>query len=131
MRKQAVYVMILCLAAATAAHAQYGQGGQGGGGGRGGGRGARNHPAPAPSASAPAPAALKPVDTIQIIGVIRAIDPAHDRPTIDYEPVDALSWPAGSNAFVVSKTAMLQGAKVGEKVRFTLESQQIASLTAY
>jgi Cu/Ag efflux protein CusF len=45
--------------------------------------------------------------------------------------VDALDWPAGTMPFVVAKPALLDGATVGEKVRFKLESQQISELTAY
>ena len=105
----------------------------GGGGGHGGGHGGRSKSAPAEPSSTPAPAATpeKPVNSIQIVGVIKAIDPGADRVTIAYEDVQALNWPAGTMPFQVSKTALLKGASVGEKVRFTLESQQIASLTPY
>lgn len=109
-----------------------GGGGMGGGGGHSG-HGGRSKSPPADPSATPAPAATpeKPVSSIQIVGVIKAIDPATDRVTIAYEDVQALNWPAGTMPFQVSKTALLKGASVGEKVRFTLESQQIASLTPY
>jgi Cu/Ag efflux protein CusF len=71
------------------------------------------------------------VGSIDIIGVIKAIDPNNNRVTIAYEDVEALNWPAGTMPFVVSKTALLKAASVGEKVRFRLESQQISALTPY
>ena len=74
---------------------------------------------------------LTPLNKIQITGVIRAIDPATDRITIAYEPVDALNWPAGTMPFEVSNTALLKAAPVGSRVHFKLESQQISELTPY
>jgi Cu(I)/Ag(I) efflux system protein CusF len=68
---------------------------------------------------------------IEIVGVIKAIDPEASRITIAYEPVDALDWPAGTMPFVVSKPALLTAAAVGQKVRFRLESQQITDLTPF
>jgi Cu/Ag efflux protein CusF len=71
------------------------------------------------------------VSSIEIIGVIKAIDADANRITIAYEDVEGLNWPAGTMPFVVSKTELLKGASVGEKVRFKLESQQISALTPY
>lgn len=78
----------------------------------------------------PAPP-LKATSTIEIIGVIKAIDASNNRVTIAYDDVEALSWPAGTMPFVVSKAELLKGASVGEKVRFKIESQQISSLAPY
>ena len=139
MTKRILPILAVYLMAAGAAHAQFGGGaggaggGSGGGGGKHGGRG--NHspsstPA-SPSNPDPAPARLKPVDQSEIIGVIRAIDPASGRVTIAYDAVDARGWPAGTMPFAVAKTELLKDAAVGEKVRFKLESQQISSLRAY
>jgi len=132
MAKRVVSIVIVCVMAATAAHAQVGGGGRGGGGGHGG-RGGGSHPAPTDptSSNAPARAAPKPVSSIEIVGVIKAIDAANSRVTIAYEAVEALGWPAGTMPFVVSKTALLRDATVGEKVRFTLDSEQISSLSPY
>ena len=72
-----------------------------------------------------------PADKADIIGVVKAIDPAADRVTIAYQPVEALNWPAGVMPFVVAKSALLNEVAVGEKVRFRLESQQIYVLQAF
>jgi len=124
MLKRAAPLFLICLVAANAAQAQS-SGGRGHGGGRGG------HP-PGGSASAPraAPAA-KPFAEPEIIGVVKLIDPDAGRITIAYEPVDALDWPAGTQPFVVSRTSLLKDLTVGEKVRFKLESQQIASIRPF
>ena len=124
MLKRAAPLFLICLVAANAAQAQS-SGGRGHGGGRGG------HP-PGGSASAPrvAPAA-KPFAEPEIIGVVKVIDPDAGRITIAYEPVDALDWPAGTQPFVVSRTSLLKDLTVGEKVRFKLESQQIASIRPF
>ena len=138
--------IFLATAAFTTAQAQYGGGGMGGGGmggggmgggGMGGGHRGANRPAPSTdSGPDPAPAPepvhpLTPLNKIQIVGVIKAIDPVSDRITIAYEPVDALNWPAGTMPFGVANTALLKNATVGEKVRFKLESQQISDLAPY
>ena len=147
MSKRVALMVAMFLAAASAAHAQYGGGGMGGGGmggggmggggmGGGGGHGGRGKRTQAPPsnptpAATPKPTAAKPVSSIEIVGVIKSIDPNTDRVTIAYEDVPALSWPAGTMPFAVAKSELLKGASVGEKVRFTLDSQQIETLRAY
>jgi Cu/Ag efflux protein CusF len=129
MLKRILCCLAICALAASVAQAQTDGGGGGrhgrrhGGGGGGGGQ-------TAPSSSAPAKPE-KPVNQIEIIGVVKAIDPQAGRVTIDYEPVDALNWPRGSMPFVVSKPDLLQGVSVGEKVRFKLDSQQVSELKPY
>jgi Cu/Ag efflux protein CusF len=118
---------LICLLAATAAYAQGGGGhGRGGGGGQGG---------KSPSGSSPAPAVSKrsptPVNQLEIIGVIKAIDREAGRLTIAYEPVEALNWPAGVQPFPVAKTALLDGATVGEKIRFNVDSGQVSALKPF
>ena len=125
MLKRLIPLLVICLAAATAAQAQSG-GGHGRGGG-GGGRGGGQHG----SASAPPAPAAKPFAEPEIIGVVKAVDLEAGRVTIAYEPVEALSWPAGTQPFVVSKTALLKDVTAGEKVRFTLESQQISAIRPF
>ena len=125
MFKRFIPVLTICLMAATAAHAQ------GGGGGRRGGGGGQRTQTPSspstPAASGPTrPAA--PAGKTQITGVVQAIDSPNDRVTIAYEANDALNWPEGSNTFVVAKNELLKDVTVGEKVRFTLDSQQISTL---
>lgn len=111
-----------------------GGGGGGGGGGRHGGhRGgqSQNGDKPAQTSKAPKPEPEKPVNQIEIVGVVKALDPATDRITISYEPVEALGWPAGSMPFVAGKSAMLQTVTVGQKVRFKLDSQQISEIKPF
>jgi Cu/Ag efflux protein CusF len=128
--KRLAPVLAVCLMAATAAHAQFGGGG-GGGGHRGGGKHSSPNPsAPSPSNAAPTPAP-KPQGKVEIVGVITAIDPQAERITIAYDAVEALNLPAGTRPFVVSKDALLKDASVGEKVRFSLESQQISDLKPF
>jgi Cu(I)/Ag(I) efflux system protein CusF len=71
------------------------------------------------------------LNKIEIVGVVRAIDPEAGRVTIGYDPVEALNWPAGTMPFAVSKADVLKGVTIGEKVRFRLESQKIVDLQAF
>ena len=126
MSKRVVPILIVGLMlAATAAHAQ-----SRGGGGRGG-NGGRSSSSSSSSTTASLTPAQPPLNKIEIVGVIKAIDPAAGRVTIAYEPVEALDWPAGTMPFAVSKPALLEGVTVGEKVSFKLESQQISELSAF
>ncbi|HLZ76900.1 copper-binding protein [Phenylobacterium sp.] len=105
--------LLVCLLAAGAASAQ-----PGGGRGRGGG-------GPPPSAPKKRPV------TPEFIGVVKSIDAATGRLTISYDPVEVINWPAGTQPFPVAKSAMLEGVTVGEKVRFTLDSGEIATLKPF
>ena len=134
MSKRILPILAILLIAATAAQAQGRGGGGGGGGGRGGGRGGGGGQSRAPSTpKADAPPAPPPtaVNQIEMVGVIKAIDPDANRITIAYEPVEALNWPAGTQPFPVGKAAVYEGATVGEKVRFKLDSHQISDLRPY
>jgi len=138
MTKTALSGLALCLLFATTASAQSmggGGGGFGGGGGGGhhghGGQGVAPSTSSAPPAAPGAPARSVAPDKADIIGVIKAIDPATDRVTIEYQANDALNWPAGTTPFVVAKSALLKDVAVGEKVRFRLESQQVYVLQPY
>jgi len=119
MPKRLLPIAVICLVAASAAVAQPGGRSRGGGGGRGGG-----------SAAAPARPA-KAFAAPDLIGVVKAIDVATGRVTIAYEASEALNWPAATQPFPVSKTALLKDLTVGEKVRFQLESEQIAAITPF
>ncbi|MGH6967457.1 MAG: copper-binding protein, partial [Phenylobacterium sp.] len=124
MLKRAAPLLMICLMAASAAQAQSGGGRGHGGGGRGG------HPqggAKPTAAGAPAKAFAQP----EIVGIVKAVDLDAGRVTIAYEPVEALDWPAGTQPFVVSKAALLKDLTVGEKIRFQLESQQIAAIRPF
>jgi hypothetical protein len=146
MRNPVAAALVIALIAATAAHAQYGgmggsggMGGMGGPGGGGGGGGHRHGGGQPPSggdsssshpAGPPAPRPV-PVSDSDIIGVVKAIDPATNRITIAYEPVLVRNWPAGTMPFAVAKPDLLTGASVGEKVRFRVDSQRIVELNPY
>jgi Cu/Ag efflux protein CusF len=117
MRRHLIPVLI-CLLAASAASAQ-----PGGGRGRGGGGGGASRPPP----SAP----KKPPATPEFIGVVKSIDAPTGRLTISYDAVEVINWPAGTQPFPVAKSAMLEGVTVGEKVRFTLDSGEIATLKPF
>ena len=127
MSNRIVPFLMVCLMVGTAAHAQ--SGGGHGRGGRGGGSSGGSASTPA-ATSASAPRSL-PMNQIEIVGVITAIDPGSDRVTIAYDAVEALNWPAGTMPFVVSKATLLTGAIVGEKVRFKLDSEQISDLKPF
>ena len=143
MSKRVLAGLAIFLMTASAAQAQYGGGMGGGGGGMGGGgmgggggppgRGGGPPPPNSPSSPMPdrPPPPATPLNKIEIVGVIKAIDPATERITIAYEPVDALNWPAGTMPFGVSHTALLKDVTVGERVRFKLQSQQISELKPY
>ena len=133
MSKRMIAALLICLAAASAAQAQYGggMGGGHGGGHRGGGR--RGPPGADPTQpGSPTPGGRQtPLAKVEIVGVVRAIDRPAGRITIAYEAVDALSWPEGTMPFAVSKTALLDAASLGQKVRLRIESQQITELEPY
>jgi Cu/Ag efflux protein CusF len=128
--------VLVVLMLASAAHAQMGGGGGmggghrggGGGGGKGGGSGGSK---PASSSNAPPSKAATPVNQLQFVGVVKAIDVPTGRITIAYEPVEAINWPAGMQPFPVAKTAMLTAATVGQKVRFNLDSGEISALAPF
>lgn len=127
MLKRAMPVLMICLMAASAAQAQ-----MGGGGGRGHGGGGRGgHPQGGAKPTAPTATAAKPFSQPEIVGVVKAIDAESGRITIAYEPVEALDWPAGTQPFAVSKSALLKDLTVGQKIRFQLESQQIAAIRPF
>ena len=115
--------LILGLAVATAALAQPGGPKGGPKGGPGGGPGGSRPPA------APHAASLR--ELLPIVGVVKAIDAQTQRITIAYEPVESLGWPAGSQPFPVSKSAMLTVVTVGEKIRFAVQGGEIAALAKF
>jgi hypothetical protein len=109
-RRFVPFLVAIGLLTATSAHAQFGK---------------------PPEAPPPPREHLDPTDQIDIVGVIQQIGPEPDRVTIAYDAVDALGWPPGQLPFVVAKADLLKGLTVGEKVRFRLESQQIADIGPY
>ena len=71
------------------------------------------------------------MNQIEIVGVILAIDADANRVTIAYDAVDELNWPHGANQFGVYKKDLLKTVRVGERIRFKLDSQQIIEMTPY
>ena len=129
MYKQIVSSLTICLTAGSLAHAQSSGGGRYAPGG-GGVSTSTSASAPATS-SAPPPVKPTPPSQIEIVGVVTAIDVKAERITIAYDAVEALNWPRGTTPFVVAKSAFLTGVTVGEKVRFKIDSQQIADLRPF
>ena len=117
MMRKVLTPLLIGLLAATAAYGQPG-------GGRGGGR-------PPGGQGGPPRRAPKPLNQLEIIGVIQAVDTTAGRVTIAYEPVEQMNWPAGAQPFPVGKSALLNGVTVGEKVRFTLDSGEITTLKPF
>jgi Cu(I)/Ag(I) efflux system protein CusF len=138
MLKRLAPILVL-LMAASVAHAQMGGGGmgggggghRGGGGGGGGGKGGGSGASKPASSNAPPAKAATPVNQLQFVGVVKAIDVPTGRITIAYEPVEAINWPAGTQPFPVAKTAMLTAATIGQKVRFNLDSGEISALAPF
>jgi hypothetical protein len=139
MMKPAIGFLAVCLMIPALASAQIdgggdgtGQGQQGQGHGHGGRHGGgQAGQAPGGKPSGPPIAPQVPVDQVQIVGVVTALDPASGRITLQYEANDALNLPAGTTPFEVSKTALMNGVTVGEKVRFRLDSHQIADIRPF
>ena len=125
MHQRIVPLLAILLVAATSAHAQSGHGH--------GGKGQSPSQGPSPTASTQtaAPKPPKPVNQIEIVGVVKAVDLEANRVTIAYEAVEGLNWPAGTMPFTAYKADLLKTVSVGEKVRFKLDSQQITDLTPY
>lgn len=79
----------------------------------------------------PPPPRAKPTNQVEMVGIVKAIDPQTQRFTIAYEAADELGLPAGMMPFPVSKAEILQSVTVGEKVRFKVESHQIYTLVPF
>jgi Cu(I)/Ag(I) efflux system protein CusF len=54
------------------------------------------------------------------VGVIKAIDTASGVVTLDHGPIKSLNWPAMTMGFKVKDKTLLDNAKPGSKVDFTL-----------
>jgi Cu(I)/Ag(I) efflux system protein CusF len=64
--------------------------------------------------------AAQPADA-QGVGVIKAIDTAKGKITLQHEAIPALGWPAMTMAFKAASPDLLTAAKVGDRVRFGLK----------
>ncbi|TAL36236.1 MAG: copper-binding protein [Phenylobacterium sp.] len=123
-------ILLATLMAASPAFSQYGRGTSGRPGqgrpppaSRGPSRPSTHVRSPPPPPQAP----FKMSDVVGV-GVVQAVDAAGGRVTIAYEAIESLNWPHGTKPFAVAKSSLLAGVAPGDKVRFRLESQQIADL---
>jgi Cu(I)/Ag(I) efflux system protein CusF len=57
------------------------------------------------------------------VGVVRKVDAAQGRITLQHEPIAALGWPAMTMPFDVKDPKLLAGLAPGDKVRFAFEQQ--------
>lgn len=74
--------------------------------------------------TAPAHAsAAAAIDAITGTGVVRNVDAAHGKVTLQHEPIERLGWPAMTMAFQVRDAKLLEGLAPGKKVRFAFVRQ--------
>jgi len=68
-------------------------------------------------------AAVKAAPSYAAVGVIRKIDTAAGKVTIDHEPIKSLYWPAMTMDFAVLDKSLLEKLGVGKRVNFELAKQ--------
>lgn len=132
-RRSVAPLLFVALVAATPAMAQYGRGTSG--------RPGQGRPPPASRAPSrpsthvrsppPPPQAPFKMSDVVGVGVVQAVDAEGARVTIAYEPIESLNWPSGTKPFAVAKSSLLAGVAPGDKVRFRLDSQQIADIRPF
>ena len=54
-------------------------------------------------------------------GVVKAVDKARGTVTLAHDPIKSLNWPSMTMAFKVKDKTLLDSAKTGARVEFTLE----------
>ena len=69
----------------------------------------------------------EPLD-VQGIGVVKAIDTTKDTITLRHEPIALVGWPAMTMTLKVASPDLLQVAKIGDKVHFTLHEPDAENL---
>jgi Cu(I)/Ag(I) efflux system protein CusF len=57
------------------------------------------------------------------VGVVRKVDAAQGKVTLQHEPIESLGWPAMTMAFHVKDGHLLAGLEPGRKVRFAFLQQ--------
>ena len=132
-RRSVAPLLLVALMAATPALAQYGRGTSGR---PGQGRPppvsrAPNRPSTHVRSPPPPPQAPFKMSDVVGVGVVQSLDMEAGRVTIAYEPIESLNWPGGTKPFAVAKSSLLASVAPGDKVRFRLESQQIADLRPF
>ena len=60
---------------------------------------------------------------VQAVGVVKAIDAANGKVTIEHEPIAALQWPAMTMRFTLVADTKADDIKPGDKVAFTFVQQ--------
>jgi Cu(I)/Ag(I) efflux system protein CusF len=65
---------------------------------------------------------------VQGVGVVKAIDTAKDTITLRHEPIASVGWPAMTMTLKVASPDLLQVAKIGDKVQFTLHEPDMANV---
>jgi len=71
-----------------------------------------------------APVATTDAATSLTEGEVRKIDRAQGKLTLRHGPIENLDMPGMTMVFKVSDPGLLEGLKVGDKIRFTAESHQ-------
>lgn len=70
--------------------------------------------------------AAKPTQA-QGVGIVKAIDTAKGTITLQHQAIAAIGWPAMTMPFKLASPDLLKHVKVGDKVRFTLRPDGMAS----
>ncbi len=68
-------------------------------------------------------AAVLTVGAVQAVGVVKAIDAANGKVTIEHEPIAALQWPAMTMRFTFKDLKLVEGLKAGDKIHFTFTQE--------
>jgi Cu(I)/Ag(I) efflux system protein CusF len=57
------------------------------------------------------------------VGIVRKVDAAQGKVTLQHEPIESLGWPAMTMAFHVKDGHLLAGLEAGRKVHFAFVQQ--------
>ncbi|WP_410103596.1 copper-binding protein [Sutterella wadsworthensis] len=60
---------------------------------------------------------------VQAVGVVKAVDAASGKVTIEHEPIAALQWPAMTMRFTFKDPKLVEGLKAGDKIHFTFTQE--------
>ena len=60
---------------------------------------------------------------VQAVGVVKAVDAANGKVTIEHEPIAALQWPAMTMRFTFKDPKLVEGLKAGDKIHFTFTQE--------
>lgn len=79
--------------------------------------------APAGHDTGDPPHAAAKAATARGVGIVRSVDAANGKVTLQHEAIESLGWPPMTMAFTVSDPKLLQGLAPGMKVRFAFVQQ--------